>query len=206
MLIKLLRMSGLMFLSGVMVGFLSCNKNPGNSSGDDMTNPSDVTVTDYDGNVYSTVMIGSQLWLAENWKCTHAQDGSALNGVYAYNDNENNVLEYGRLYFWETALIAAPLGWRLPSDEDWNILISELGNEAGKKIKEGGSSGFNAKLSGYRYYGGGYADIDRWGIYWSSTPVTIDHSNVINVFHDQSNIVHSGLGINGAISVRYVRN
>ncbi len=49
--------------------------------------------------------------MAENLKTTHKADGSVLNSVYAYNDDENNVAEYGRLYNWQAALDAEiPVG------------------------------------------------------------------------------------------------
>ncbi|MFC1528066.1 FISUMP domain-containing protein, partial [Candidatus Neomarinimicrobiota bacterium] len=164
------------------------------------------TVIDFDGNIYSTVKIGDQWWMAENLKTTHTSDGSILNGVYAYNDDENYIAEYGRLYTWYAALNANPPGWHLPSDEEWDIMETTLGSEAGTKLKVGGSSGFNAKLAGYRYDAGGYADIDYWGVFWTSTPSTSDHSYVRNLFSDRSHIISSGMFIEAAGSVRFIKD
>ena len=39
---------------------------------------SPTSVTDYDGNVYPVVQIGSQYWIKRNWKCTHLNDGTSI--------------------------------------------------------------------------------------------------------------------------------
>lgn len=83
---------------------------PGNNGGasvrlikDNSTNPG--TITDYDGNIYDCVTIGSQVWLLQNWKCTKLNNGTLIPtvtdntawanlttlGKCAYNNDENNV-------------------------------------------------------------------------------------------------------------------
>jgi len=67
------------------------------------------TVTDIDGNVYETVQIGEQLWMAENLKVTHYQNNDEIPYIYNdpqygayinYSNNADNVAVYGRLYNW----------------------------------------------------------------------------------------------------------
>ena len=56
------------------------------------------TVTDIDGNVYETVLIGDQLWMAENLKTTHYRNGDAIQPLYNPANNGSNVELYGKLY------------------------------------------------------------------------------------------------------------
>lgn len=119
------------------------------------------TVTDIDGNVYQTVTIGTQVWMAENLKVTHYRDGYAIpnktgedwsspdvqyTGAYCeYNNDVNNVATYGRLYncFAVTdSRNIAPAGWHVPSDAEWQILFDFLGGTlvAGGKLKETGTA------------------------------------------------------------------
>ncbi len=65
------------------------------------------------------IIIGNQCWMAEN--LNHEVGNS-----WCYNDNPSNCNIYGRLYDWQTAMIACPQGWRLPSVEDWNSLRNYL--------------------------------------------------------------------------------
>jgi uncharacterized protein (TIGR02145 family) len=173
---------------------------------DDLRPTDSETLRDYEGNTYQTVEIGNQVWMAENLKTTRTDDGTPLSGVYVYDNNESNVAEYGRLYTLQAALNASPQGWHLPTDEDWNILESALGSEPGMQLKEGGSSGFNAKMAGYRGDEGEYANMGWWTIFWSSTPYTNDHNYVRNLFSDQTGIVSSGTSNNTAVSFRYVND
>ncbi len=113
----------------------------------------DTTVTDIDGNVYNTVTIGSQVWMAENLKTTRYKDGTAIPNVtdntawrnsttsaYCWYDNDiNNKELYGALYNWYAVNTEklCPKGWHVPSESDWNELIVFLGGEAvaGGKLK-----------------------------------------------------------------------
>lgn len=81
------------------------------------------TLTDSrDGQVYRTVTIGEQTWMAEN--LNYAMDGS-----YCYDDDPANCAKYGRLYTWSVSKTACPTGWHLPTKDDWWTLF-DLVNEA----------------------------------------------------------------------------
>lgn len=116
------------------------------------------TVADLDGNVYRTIQIGNQVWMAENLKTTKYCNGDIIpnltdanqwnnltSGVYIFPDNNialNTV--YGKLYNGYVATDQrnpCPCGWRVPSADDWYIL--------GKNI--GGSWIWNENV---KYYGG----------------------------------------------------
>jgi uncharacterized protein (TIGR02145 family) len=90
----------------------------------------------YGGKTYRTIVIGTQTWMAEN--LNHEVDGSLC-----YGNNSANCTKYGRLYDWQTANTVCPSDWRLPSNEDWNILIDYVGGRAsaGKYLKA--KSGWN---------------------------------------------------------------
>lgn len=88
------------------------------------------TVQDMEGNSYRTVKIGSQIWLAENLRSTRYQDGSEINTAFIPDDDEENLLKYGRLYDWHDVSDArniCPVGWRVASDGDWKELERAIG-------------------------------------------------------------------------------
>jgi uncharacterized protein (TIGR02145 family) len=98
-------------------------------------------VTDIDGNVYQIVKIGNQWWMAENLRTTRYSNGTLISGVEAYENNDNNAQNYGRLYTWDAVMNSAessnsnpsgvqgvcPTGWHVPSDYEWQQLEMYLG-------------------------------------------------------------------------------
>ncbi|MFW5725771.1 MAG: FISUMP domain-containing protein, partial [Bacteroidota bacterium] len=105
-------------------------------------------VTDIDGNVYKTVIIGYQEWMAENLRVTRYNNGDSIpnglgdatwqntiEGAYAVyphadvdgiNSEEEMVDAYGKLYNWyavDDSRGLCPVGWSVPSDDDWTQLI-----------------------------------------------------------------------------------
>ena len=52
---------------------------------------------------------------------------------WAYDNNQSNVAEYGYLYDWETANKACPVGWHLPTKEEFEPLLKNAGGD-GKEI------------------------------------------------------------------------
>jgi uncharacterized protein (TIGR02145 family) len=132
---------GVLGISLLFVG-LSCNKsNPisnNNNSG---------SITDVDGNVYQTVKIGNQEWMAENLRVTKYNDGSAITKItdktawsscsntnspaYCYYSNTTNtdsIKKFGVIYNWNVVNTdkLAPAGWHVPDTTDWNILENYL--------------------------------------------------------------------------------
>jgi len=117
------------------------------------------TVTDYDGNIYHTVTIGTQIWMVENLKTTHYRNGDPIpnvpentqwrnlsTGAYSnLNNNAENAKTYSRLYNWYAAtnsLNICPAGWHVPSANEWKKLETYLGGvgSAGSKMKEAGTN------------------------------------------------------------------
>ena len=124
-------------------------------------------VTDVDGNVYQTVKIGTQWWMAENLKTTHYADGTAVplvesssawdslgftDKAYCWNYNSDKNMDiYGGLYTWAAAMNGAasshsfpsgvqgvcPDGWHLPSDYEWQKLEMFLGMSLAEAEKKG---------------------------------------------------------------------
>jgi uncharacterized protein (TIGR02145 family) len=76
-----------------------------------------------DGNVYRTVKIGGQVWMAENLRYK-------IDGSWCYGNDESNCQKYGRLYDWEAAKKACPPGWHLPTRGEWTTLIENSGGKA----------------------------------------------------------------------------
>ena len=116
------------------------------------------TVEDSDGNVYTTDTIGTQIWMGENLKTTHYNDGASIPYVTSDSDWRNRTLPgycwynddlftykntYGALYNWYTVNTGklCPTGWHIPTDADWTILTTFLGGAevAGGKLKEAGT-------------------------------------------------------------------
>lgn len=157
------------------------------------------TVTDYDGNVYTEIQIGNQVWLKENIKSLHYSDGTPIPGVVSYNDDPANAEIYGRLYTWQAAMRnsiqegaqgVAPDGYHVASDAEWTQLENYLGGAAvaGGKMKEAGlehwfspntgadnSSGFSALPGGEydAYYTPNiFQYLRRFAVFWTSTNVS----------------------------------
>jgi len=120
----------------------------------------DYVIKDADSNDYTSVTIGTQVWMVENLKTTKYNNGDLIGTTtpvtldisgeaapkyqWAYDGNESNVDTYGRLYtFYAITDIrgVCPNGWHVPSDAEWTTLTTFLGGEsvAGGKLKETGT-------------------------------------------------------------------
>ena len=127
---------------------------PGISAANNGGSGSANTVTDVQGNVYATVQIGTQRWMAENLRTTKFCNGEDIPqisndnnwntattpGWCVYNADPTNDTLFGKLYNWFTVSDprnACPCGWHVPSDAEFTTLTDFLGTEsvAGGKMK-----------------------------------------------------------------------
>ncbi|MCL2282469.1 MAG: fibrobacter succinogenes major paralogous domain-containing protein [Fibromonadales bacterium] len=148
----------------------------------------------YQGQNYKTVVIGIQTWMAENLNYN-------VSGSKCYGNSDSNCDTYGRLYNWATAMAlpescnsstcsdqiqspyrgVCPEGWHIPSDADWDALMTTVGGSsmAGTKLKatsgwySGGNGtddyGFLALPGGYGFSDGSFGDVGNVGNWWSAS-------------------------------------
>jgi uncharacterized protein (TIGR02145 family) len=151
-----------------------------------------------DGNEYKTVKIGEQIWLAENLRyIPHVSPVFEDGGIWVYNYNGSDINEalatenyknFGCLYDWNTAKKICPIGYHVPSDEEWAILIDYLGGRgvAGDKMKSlnywynqnthaKNESGFSGLAGGYRDRGE-FGFIGKFGSWICSTEIQDDNA------------------------------
>ena len=136
-------------------------------------------VDERDGQMYRTVKIGDQVWMAENLNYADSiKTPSLLNRSWCYNNEPDSCTKYGRLYTWAAAIDSVtfstdaenvqgicPPGWHLPTNTEWNTLFSVGSSSTAGKIlksqmgwKEGINGadgvGFSALPAGSRSSGG----------------------------------------------------
>jgi uncharacterized protein (TIGR02145 family)/uncharacterized repeat protein (TIGR02543 family) len=133
---------------------------------------------------YKYVELGEQIWMAEN--LNYDIPGTTLDACYAdephhvtaVNDPPVDCEIYGRLYTQSYAKSACPVGWKLPSVEDWNTLATFVGADAGTKLKAAGywpsqtgtdEYGFSALPGGVGDAQGPATDVGNRGLWWTAT-------------------------------------
>jgi len=141
-------------------------------------------ISDYEGNYYTTVSIGTQVWMKENLRSTKYNDGTPIPNetegaawgalstpAYCWygNDAITYKTTYGALYNWFTVNTGklCPINWHVPSDSEWTILTTFLGGESvsGGKLKEAGSTHWSSPNTGASNDSGftGLPGGNRWG-------------------------------------------
>ncbi len=180
------------FYSGVSLEEVELNEaTPTNAAGQtsinialDIIYAPEVPLTDIDGNIYQTVIIGNQEWMAENLRTTKFNNGDAIptghdaaawvalmntedgTGSPAYAQNPEAIPEDGLLYNWFAAADSrnlCPTGWRVPTDDDWKTLETFAGmleEELDEYTWRGAEAGVGTKLKSTRR---GMAGTDDYG-------------------------------------------
>ena len=205
------------------------------------------TMTDQDGNVYKTVKIGEQWWMAENLKVTHYRNDDAIpnvtddtewtnltTGACCANENDiNNIEMYGLLYNWYAAADSrdlAPVGWHVPTDDEWKELEMSLGmsqsdanntgwrgTDEGSKLKATSGwynngngtneSGFTALPGGYRVYGNdSFRKSGGSGDWWISTGYSSTHAWRRHLAYDNSAVARYYYDKRRGCSMRLIKD
>jgi uncharacterized protein (TIGR02145 family) len=207
------------------------------------------TMTDIDGNVYKTITIGTQTWMAENLSTTHYSNGDPIPDVtnnkeweslsssgYCWYNNDEATYKgtYGALYNWYAVKTdkLCPTGWHVPSNDEWNTLITYLGGEiaAGVKVIETGNThwlrtivgatnetGFTGLPGGFRSISNdfrGFVSLGYFGLWWTTTDYTPPYDALVTQLpsYDYSDEGHWGFEAGfaakkiGGVSVRCVKN
>ncbi len=131
----------------LLLVFLACTGSQCHKKDKEIAPPETGSVTDVDGNIYKTIKIGSQWWMAEDLRVEHFSDGTDIAGVNGTLSNYPDTNKWAipgntqarfyeqdntnfHLYNWYAVSGThniAPAGWRVPTDEDWKQLEMQLG-------------------------------------------------------------------------------
>jgi uncharacterized protein (TIGR02145 family) len=193
-----------------------------------LVNPSDQTVT-----------IGTQVWMKNNLAVTTYQNGDLIEGADIafnrttttqawcyYNHDETNNAIYGKLYNGyavNDARNICPVGFRVPTQIDFNTLATFIGGNAnGGKLKEAGithwtspntsatnTTGFTALPGGYMGNANSSSNLNDQGYFWTSTPISGGGStNYIRylIFSSGTFTESNSFVLGGGVSVRCIKN
>ncbi len=139
-----------------------------------------------DGQTYKTTTIGDQVWMAENLN----YDDDNVSAV-CYNGEDSMCETYGRLYSWPDAQNVCPSGWHLPSEVEFNELLTTVGSENATKLMavsgwydNDGQNNATEPVAGYDSngfcalpagtYGGGSYKFEKIITYMWSTDVSTE--------------------------------
>lgn len=191
------------------------------------------TLMDVERNIYKTIKIGEKTWMAENLKTTKYNNGNSIPYVtdntewsglntagYCWFNNDISYSQiYGALYNWyavETGNLC-PVGWHVPTDDEWKELEMALGMSIGDANSDGyrgtnegskiggnadlwtngvlksntefGISKFAARPAGYRIKNDGFfADIGTHTYWWSATEFNNDNAWSRGLYYNISSI------------------
>jgi uncharacterized protein (TIGR02145 family) len=197
-------------------------------------------VPDVDGNNYKFAVIGTQVWMTENLKTTKYRNGDLIGTTtpvdkdistelkpkyqWAYDGADSNLAVYGRLYTWYATVDTrniCPTGWHVPTDQDWNVLITQLGGSlvAGGKMKEMGykhwpspntgadnSSGFTGLPGGFRYASGLFVNYNFSGDFWSTMQRDSLTAKIIDLRNSKTIVGSGAFDKSMGLSIRCIKD
>jgi uncharacterized protein (TIGR02145 family) len=196
--------------------------------------PEDSGLRDIDGNVYNTVLIGTQTWMADNLRTSRLNDGTTIPLVVSDTAWSNlqkpgycwyggyeaffSLNNYGPLYnyYAVTSGKLCPQGWHVPDEDEWYVLFGYLGETtAGGKMKETGTMNWLSpntgatNESGFNALPGGkrntyYKDYQ----YFRSSAYfwASEARSAMRVSYNSEDFIHESLSATDGISVRCIKD
>ncbi|HRZ76382.1 MAG TPA: FISUMP domain-containing protein, partial [Bacteroidales bacterium] len=202
----------------------------------------DDTLTDIrDGQKYPIVQIGNQCWMGKNLNYglkidseylgySHSlQSNNMVPEKYCYNNDEALCTIYGGLYEWGEAMDyqttpgsrgLCPEGWRVPTDQEWDILTDFLGGAsvAGGKLKDTGLTywnspntgatnitGFSARGAAYRMYNGSFNNLKNYTYFYTSNDT--NGMGITRTLYSFNEIIHRNINNkSNGLSVRCIQD
>jgi uncharacterized protein (TIGR02145 family) len=116
-----------------------------------------------DGNVYKTINIQGTTWMAENLRF-RTSDGS-----FYFDKDPVNARPYGILYDWKTATKVCPVGWHLPSGNEFQNIVDYNQDKNSWRTNGPGSNTFDLQLAGMQDYEGTFTEMDESAYFWTAT-------------------------------------
>jgi uncharacterized protein (TIGR02145 family) len=223
------------------VNFITANQDSCDATNVFNPNLSYGSMTDQEGNVYKTIVIGSQEWMAENLNTSTYRNGdpivtnltdvewfdSYITQIAAwtfYNNDSLYECPYRKLYNWYAVADQrnlCPVGWHIPTDDEWTTLTNYLGGEAsaGRKMKSTGTqywnapntdatneSGFSGLPGGFRLSLGGLQNIGNNGFWWSSSESKTNNAWYRNLGYNIGNTTRNISSKQYGFSIRCLRD
>lgn len=184
------------------------------------------------------VKIGDQVWMTRNLDVGVFRNGEPIRHAATdaewdsathrgepvwcyYNNDASNSASYGRLYNWYAVIDPrglAPIGYHVPSDEEWQALVVALGGDenAGDSLKSSygwssngngtNTSGFFAMPGGSRRYDGNFSYFGSFGNWWTTTADDSTHAWARNMTSGDNDVNRYSLHKTKGLSVRCVKN
>ncbi len=182
---------------------------------------------DLDANIYETVVLGTQTWLASNFRCTQTpaggpievgsdvQGGSTAPRVYSFVQAGGAGLEANPvLYNWPGAQAACLSGWHIPTEQEWLALLAYLAvdgqggagtNTAAKTRGSASPSGFNGLYSGI-WDAGTFFDKGAYAAFWTATEYPNDSRDMWEFKLDSQAWSKIAFDKRCAFSLRLIKN
>jgi uncharacterized protein (TIGR02145 family) len=175
---------------------------------------------------FRTVTIGTHVWMAENlrvstfrndepipeaktteeWAAAYRNERAAW--CY-YNNDPKNGEKLGKLYNWYAVSDArglAPSGWHVPTDKEFQTLITSSGGMSAAFATLKALDGFAAQPAGARYYkDASFNHLDRIGFWWSATRQDKWNAWYFALHFEYQQVGRDNGGMNTGHSVRCVK-